>query len=300
LKDILLFVCDSLRADYVTPEITPNLWRYMENGWNYSQCVSGNSCTELSLPVMLSGKKKYNPADSIVSDLKSKGYISTLLHSNPKVHQFRNGWTEVIDFHNESAKQKKKLRRLIRKYGSEQIIDRVVKIANLEDQVDYLPYSRAFEKLEYIVENEGTKPFFKWVHLMDPHLPYYPIGSQLEHKELVYLNERHVDAVHKRIQPNNDEVLTWKKLYQQEISEMDGYLGEYLKNVDFENTIIIITSDHGEEFGEHGDYSHPGDKFVPELVHVPMIILGWEKGVSEKMFSHYELRELVNKISESV
>lgn len=41
---------------------------------------------------------------------------------------------------------------------------------------------------------------------MDPHLTYYPMSSQLSHRELVYLNERHVDAVHKRVKPKKDEV----------------------------------------------------------------------------------------------
>lgn len=299
MKNILLFVCDSLRADYVTPEITPNLWKYLEKGWNYTQCIAGNSCTDLSLPVMLSADRSYKPEDSIVSDLRSKGYKSILLHSNPKVHQFKEGWDDVIDFHNESAKQKKKLRRLIRKFGTKQILDQVSKITNLEDQMDYLPYTRAFEKLEYITKNITSAPYFKWVHLMDPHLPYYPMGSQLNHQELVYLNDRHVDAVHKRIKPKKGEVSTWKRLYQTEINEMDGYIGEYLKSVDMEKTIVIITSDHGEEFGEHGDYSHPGDKFIPELVHVPMIILGQDQGSTEKIFSHYGLRGLVNKLAES-
>lgn len=299
MKDILLFVCDSLRADYVTPEITPNIWRYMEEGWNYNQCIAGNSCTEFSMPVMLSGDRVYDPKNSILSDLKSNHYTTTLIHSNPKVHQFKEGWNKVVDFHNEAAKQKKKFRRLIRKYSFEQVLDSVAKFTNLETQRDFLPYSRGFEKLEYITENKAKHPSFQWIHLMDPHLPYYPMDSQLSHKELVYLNERHVDSVHKRVKPKKDEVNTWKKLYQMEITEMDRYMDEYLKTVDLEKTIVIITSDHGEEFGEHGEYSHPANKFVPELIHVPMIVLGWKKGSTEEMFSHYELRNLVNELVES-
>lgn len=260
--------------------------------------MAGNSCTELSLPVMLSGKREYIPQDSIISDLDVKGYETTLIHSNPKVHKFKEGWGKVVDFHNEAAKQKKKVRRLVRKYSLGKVWDQVSKIANLETQRDYLPYSRAFEKLEYLTEEKTNAPSFKWVHLMDPHLPYYPIGSQLSHKDLVYLNERHVDAVHKRVEPQKDEVSAWKRLYQQEITEMDNYLNEFLQNVDLEKTTVIITSDHGEEFGEHGDFSHPEDKFVPELVHVPMIVLGWKQGSTDELFSHYELRKLVNTLTE--
>ncbi len=297
MKDILLFVCDSLRADHMTPEITPNLWRYKEQWWSYEKCFTGNSCTELSLPAMLSGTREFYPNDSIISDLKKVGYNSMLLHSNPKVHQFKDGWDKVVDFHNESAKQKKKLRRLIRKYGSEQLLRQATKISNLQDQRDYLPYTRGFEKLEYITENKHRPPSFKWIHLMDPHLPYYPMGSKLQHDDLVYLNERHVDAVHKRIKPNKDEVSAWKHLYSAEITEMDRYIGEYLKSEDLEKTTIIITSDHGEEFGEYGDFSHPCNKFVPELLHVPMIVLGWKRGSTEEKFSHYSLRELVKKLA---
>ncbi len=297
MKNILLFICDSLRADYLTPEITPNLWRLKEDWWSYDQCISGNSCTELSLPVMISGSRKYDPSDSIMADLKELGFSSTLLHSNPKVHRFREGWDEVIDFHKETAKQKKKIRRLLRKYTTKAILDRVTEFANLEDQKDYLPYTRAFEKLDYLEDNEPTSPSFQWVHLMDPHLPYYPIGSKLSHKDLMYINSKHVDAVHKRIEPGPDEVITWLRLYEAEITEMEQYMGEYLKKVDFDKTTVLITSDHGEEFGEHGEYSHPGDKFVPELVHVPLIILGEVNGSIDKMFSHYSLRKLIRRIA---
>ena len=132
---------------------------------------------------------------------------------------------------------------------------------------------------------------------MDPHLPYYPIDSKLSHEDLMYINSRHVDAVHKRIEPGPDEVFTWLRLYEAEITEMDQYMGEYLKKVDLDKTTVLITSDHGEEFGEHGEYSHPGDKFVPELVHVPLIILGEVNGSTDKMFSHYCLRKLISRIA---
>ena len=58
-----------------------------------------------------------------------------------------------------------------------------------------------------------------------------------------------------------------------EMDKMDRALGPLLENIP-DDTLLIITADHGEEFGEHGQYSHHSDKYIPELTHVPLVISG--------------------------
>jgi len=69
-----------------------------------------------------------------------------------------------------------------------------------------------------------------------------------------------------------------KDLYDSKIVELDEYLKEvfaYVQNSELKkNTIIIITSDHGEEFGEHGSWAHGTNLFdtsikVPLIMYVP-------------------------------
>jgi len=62
------------------------------------------------------------------------------------------------------------------------------------------------------------------------------------------------------------------------VHEMDEEIGRFLEGLP-EDDLVIITSDHGEEFGEEGQFSHQSDKMIPILTHVPLIMLGG--GVAE-------------------
>jgi arylsulfatase A-like enzyme len=63
-----------------------------------------------------------------------------------------------------------------------------------------------------------------------------------------------------------------KALYDGEIAELDAMLRKFLTVIETErpNSIVILTSDHGEEFGEHGKFDHT--QLYQELLHVPLII----------------------------
>jgi arylsulfatase A-like enzyme/tetratricopeptide (TPR) repeat protein len=96
--------------------------------------------------------------------------------------------------------------------------------------------------------HEGT-PFFAWVHFYDPHSPYAPPQPYLTRY-----------AQH---------------LYEGEVAYTDEILGRLLSRLDQlgvrDRTLVVVTSDHGEALGEHGEEEH--GFFVYEAVlHVPLII----------------------------
>jgi arylsulfatase A-like enzyme len=68
-----------------------------------------------------------------------------------------------------------------------------------------------------------------------------------------------------------------ESLYDGEIRYTDEVLGRLLASLDslgfLDNAIVVVTADHGEEFGEHGGVLHGGTLFE-ELLHVPLIIGG--------------------------
>ena len=121
-------------------------------------------------------------------------------------------------------------------------------------------------------ENEN---YFLWAHLMDPHIPYYPLKTEtgLSKLEMRTLNDKIIESVHGNYSPNREETEMALMLYKEDIRVMDQALKPFLENLP-EDTTLIIKADHGEEFGEHGQYSHHGDKNIPELLHVPLIISG--------------------------
>jgi arylsulfatase A-like enzyme/Tfp pilus assembly protein PilF len=93
--------------------------------------------------------------------------------------------------------------------------------------------------------NEGKKRFM-WVHLYDPHAPYQP--------------------------PEPFATQYASDLYLGEIAAVDDALGKQLAPV-IGNALVIITGDHGEARGEHGELTHGLFAYEPTL-HIPLIVRG--------------------------
>lgn len=304
MKRVIVLLLDSLRYDYVTSDITPNILRIAKEGLFYENCSSGGTATIDSMPVLLSGMREYDPQLSIMNHLKKIGYWTVLIHSNPLVGKnFSAGWDNVIDLKERDWGQRRVgLRRILRKWIPHFVLGLFRSFYRwLQREEGYIPYSRANEMLSAatnILNVFEKKSLFLWVHMMDPHIPYYPKDtSQLEefqsHKELANLNDDLVDAVHGRYKPSKKEIETYQRLYRMEISEMDEEIGKFYDSLDLSNSLFIITADHGDEFGESGQFSHHSNKFIEVLQHVPLIIVGTGKGNIDEPFSHYNFIKLI-------
>ena len=293
-----MLLTDSLRFDHVTSRVTPNLIHIAEEGVWFKRCLAGNTATIKSMPILLCSSEFYNPERSIMATLRRYGYHSVLIHSNPLIgREFSKGWDLTIDIHSAKGHRKQKLRRLMRKYVPHWAFNLIRGFyRSLEEEGGYLPYVKAERKLSRVLKMlpEFPEPYFLWIHLMDPHMPYYPRRTELTHLELVRINDRLMDAVHGRYTPTEEEIELLKSLYRQEVSEMDEAIGEFYRSLDWSDKLLVITSDHGEEFGEYGQFSHHEDKFIEELQHVPLILFdGVERRVVQEEFSHWDLAPLI-------
>jgi arylsulfatase A-like enzyme/Tfp pilus assembly protein PilF len=94
---------------------------------------------------------------------------------------------------------------------------------------------------------EGRRSWFLWVHYYDPHLPYEP------------------PAVHATRSPGRP--------YDGEVAYVDAQVGRLLAALDRARTLVVVTSDHGEALGEHGEPDH-GLFLYDSTLHVPLIIRG--------------------------
>ena len=110
---------------------------------------------------------------------------------------------------------------------------------------------------------------------MDPHIPYYPMKTSLDisQKEMRTINDHLIESVHGNYCLNKEETEIVKTLYKEDINEMDQNLKDFFKDFG-NNDLLIITSDHGEEFNEYGQFSHHENKIIPELIHIPLIFHG--------------------------
>jgi arylsulfatase A-like enzyme len=134
----------------------------------------------------------------------------------------------------------------------------------------------------------GDAPFFGFVNIIEPHAPYLPPGGcnplrgmrRLRGPKLVrrYLMDAHAVAYNIGAAEIPDDALaTFRELYAGEIAYTDRFLGRMLETLDangvLEDTLIVVTSDHGENLGEDHLIGHQAS-LDDRLLHVPLVFAG--------------------------
>jgi arylsulfatase A-like enzyme len=141
------------------------------------------------------------------------------------------------------------------------------------------------------LEEHGDEPFFLYMQFWDPHTPYnrssdevdafddgyvppYPTSEQIDdHRDWDTWRSAGTEGVADR-----EDLARILARYDAEINYVDDQLGRlvgYLRREGlYDETLLVVTADHGEEFGEHGLYrehwsTHEGTQHVPLLVKPP-------------------------------
>ena len=154
--------------------------------------------------------------------------------------------------------------------------------------------------LQWLEENKSS-PFFLFIHCYDVHDPYIPpppyntIFHDFAYTGTFVPNNRNLkDASWEKLAVTDEDLQHIVALYDGGIRYTDAKMGEFLSYLQEaglkDSTLIIITSDHGEEFKEHGSFLHWQLYCRPNL-HVPLIIN--LPGVSRKTV---RVEELVQSI----
>lgn len=125
------------------------------------------------------------------------------------------------------------------------------------------------------------EPFFAYLHHLDPHSPYHPPGAYRARyldPSQTSSDERLEEVRHLRVRGDelsDRQIDTLARLYRGEVAFMDAYVGELMQQLELRglaaNTIVVFTSDHGEEFDEHGSMGH-GHSVYEELLRVPLLV----------------------------
>ncbi len=121
------------------------------------------------------------------------------------------------------------------------------------------------------------KPYFLFVHLFDPHDTYRPHGVGFAAKRAGRVAAGQPSPRLRKLEPPLDtqEVQLLRDVYDEEIRFTDRGIGEILKALGddgrSERTLIVLTSDHGEEFMERGWLGH-GTSMFDEVLRVPLLI----------------------------
>ena len=152
------------------------------------------------------------------------------------------------------------------------------------DNMDFHQDRRATDVADRAIEildRVGDRPFFLFLHLYDPHWHYDPPEAQRRLFETAYsgsLTGLWQDfSKHDRSNTTAADLAHLLALYDGEIRYADDEVGRVLEHVKARGldrgTLVVVTSDHGEEFLEHGSWEHQKTLYE-EVVRIPMVIAG--------------------------
>jgi len=289
--NILLIVLDTVRADHMScygyqRQTTPNLDRFAEDARLYTNVLSP-ACWTLpthasfftGLPVSAHGCSWAHPYldeefDTLAERLKAAGYQTAGLSSNgflSKVRSFDQGFDIYWTPPGYPARKFVFIDRLLARFQGQE----VQMVAPLMHE----RLGRWFHE-----EYDPEEPFFVFLNYIEAHDPYVPASHWLEwateQMRTKWARRDQTAAMDEYMWSGRDtlssqDIAEMETLYDEEIAYVDGKVGELLEFLArsgvYDHTLIIVTSDHGEHFGEHHMMGHDASLYEP-LVRVPLIV----------------------------
>lgn len=152
------------------------------------------------------------------------------------------------------------------------------------------------DALGWLDRRDDTRPFFLFLRPFELHDPYGAGDGEVHLGEIVDLNTADEP-------PPQEEARRLRDLYRSDIARVDSALQTLFDELEnrgvLENTVIIITSDHGEEFGEHGTVGFHSVTLYAENTHVPLLIT-LPNGESTRVPYTVEVRSIPATIAELI
>lgn len=254
-QDILLIVIDSWRADSFSPEITPNLWATSKNGTIYRNHYSSGNSTRAGIFGMFYGLP--SPYwEAFLSARQSPVLTQQLQKQGYELGIFASAKLSQPEFDSTVFADIKNLR--VRSDGN-------TPAERDEDLTrDWLNW--------YTTERDAEKPSFSFLFYDAPHgydFPEnYPYHFQPMLGEVNYLG----------IDRNTDPV-PFINRYKNSVHYADSLIAKVLDTVKSEgkldNTLLVVTGDHGQEFNDNGlNFWGHNSNFTDVQVKVPFFMVG--------------------------
>lgn len=132
---------------------------------------------------------------------------------------------------------------------------------------------------------DPDKPFFAFINDMDCHQPYAPPAHQIRRFmpkgvsawRLTSVNQDWEKLAVGAVRMTEEDLTLQRALYDAALAHLDEQIGDLVDHLRsmgiLDNTVIVLTADHGEGLGDHMDLEH-GISLYNSLIHVPLIMRG--------------------------
>jgi len=317
MRNTVLVTVDSLRADHVTPyadvSTTPELGRLAESGVTYEHAIAPGPSTPESMPPVWIGSYPTSEIDGDLRDVirhhlsvqetlaerfSRRGYSTAAFTPNPftsRHYGFDSGFDRFEDFLNSEGRFDGLRSRVITRWvqsGSTFGFRFALNMLGFGDLS--MTWESYYDRIVSWVE-QAEEPWFLWVFLLEPHWPYRPPRRYRDHSlvEMYRANLRRAPATDSDPSPKDRETLL--DLYDGTIRHVDEFVGRIRS--EFDEPVIAVHGDHGEAFGEHGEWGHGSVGFdaplFEENIRVPFVIGNVENGSVKRPVSLRSLGDIL-------
>jgi hypothetical protein len=277
-RNVVWLVAESLRADALDPEVMPATWRFAQRAGHYTNHLSGGNGTRMGMFSMFYGlpgaywfsflSERRSP---VLLDVMQQQDYQLILHTSARFSypEFdRTIFANVPDAQLHSSGRSG--------HNTEQIgpgwqHDRI-HVSEIIDAIDRRDERRPFFAFMFFESSHSHYYFPPESVIRRPYLEHFDYASMKLEKDLPLIHNRYLNSCH----------------------HLDSQLGRLLGHLEasglLDETIVVITGDHGEEFLEKGRWGH-NSEFHEEQIRVPLVL--WVPGASpahvERMTSHLDL-----------
>ncbi|MCC7542567.1 MAG: flippase-like domain-containing protein [Deltaproteobacteria bacterium] len=284
--NVLLIMVDTVRADHLPPYgytkgRTPNLDAFARESVRFDQAFAQASWTRPSVASILTGRMPAShrtmfkgdalptEIDTLAESLQRGGYATAGLVTNYNIapfFRFDQGFDEyrylepdlVLWAGDTEAK-------LALVSAGRVVIERArAALGRTSHSTYYRDAPEVNSEVTRWLDRAPDAPWFLFVSYMDPHDPYF------EHP----YDGRAIARV-STPNPSPAQADEMRRLYDGEITYWDHHFGQLIADLRrrglYDDTLIIVTSDHGEEFHDHGGFWH-GTTLYDEQLRVPLFV----------------------------
>ncbi len=279
-SNVVFILVDALRADHVgvyghTGGATPHIDALAERALVYTNAYSVSTWTVPSVASLFTGtlpivhRIERPPSGESAFAVLPDAYV--LASEVLAGEGYRTGMVTTIGWVSPNA-------------NYDQGVDEFIRT----ERSDWILMQRA---MEFITRHRDGR-FHLYLHFIDMH-DYYDPAKILLRKErldpkspLLRLEGLGPDAAYRMLGGELErpgalsqvDIEALVAAYDRGVRETDAHIGRLVGHLKSEglldDTLIVVTSDHGEQFMEHGTLTHAGEDFYNEVLHIPLIIAG--------------------------
>jgi arylsulfatase A-like enzyme len=317
ITTVVLVVSDSLRADIAAKRM-PYLQQLADESVSFESCYAVGPNTPSSMSGMMQsrlpidggyGSVLLRDVPTLGEALDAAGVTCGGWHCNPHTLTER-GFDRGFDVYSDLLTQppqyrpgeetdtsatssgtwRQKIQRIADQLGVRDYVDELSEMAKRRGYLTTdprVPAKQAVDAFETWFADLSGNSQFAYLHFMDTHMPYDPPESQWETSDLEKISSRRAHVLYQRMKDaerelSNEEIADLRRLYEVEAEYVDSEIEriiDILKSEgEWDSSVVLFTSDHGELFGErtspNGERVDHPSYLCEEITHVPLVIAG--------------------------